>query len=137
MKKKALILSLLATFAVVFSSCNRDSEDAPILGATVVVTVKNILNNPVKGETVYMFYQEATDRTKPGDAKKNIVTNDDGKAIFNLNFTELNITESQTSLYFAVFNNKGDGIYEVQNTKGITVKRGDSKNLELTVVWDW
>jgi hypothetical protein len=137
MNKKALILSLLTAFAVAFSSCNKDPEDAPILGATVVVKVKNILDNPVKGKTVYMFYQEATDQTKPGDAKKNIVTDDDGKAIFNLNFTELNITESQTSLYFAVFNDKGDGTYEVQNTEGITVKRGDSETLELKVIWDW
>lgn len=134
MNKKALVLSLLTAFAVVFSSCKKDPEDAPVLGATVVVTVKNILNNPVKGKTVYMFYQEVTDQTKPGDAKKNIVTDDAGKAIFNLNFTELNITESQTSLYFAVFNDNGDG---VQSTEGITVKRGDSETLEIKVVWDW
>lgn len=98
----ATIISLVAMAG--FSSCSDDDDEAPLLGALVDVTVKDILGNPYKGGTVYMFKNvDPNEETDKGSADKTEKTNDDGLAKFNLNLTDLNITESKTPLFFAVY----------------------------------
>ena len=131
--KKAIILGVLIAFVFTLNSCSKDEDDAPFLGVKVFVTVKNIVGSPQKNTTVYLYKdQEITNQTKPSDAKNQAVTNDQGVAEFSLNLSELNILESQTSLYFGVFYTIGDQSVSA-GSGGVTVKRGDSKNIDLQI----
>lgn len=131
--KKLLLLSLSIVTTLVFISCSSDDDDAPILGANIQVTVKNILGIPQKGTTVYMYKDKAVDpNIKRADADKQVVTDENGVATFILNFTELNILEAQTSLYFAVFYTIGDS-EGVKGTSAVTIKRDEEKQLELQI----
>ena len=130
--KKLLLLSLFLFVgtSLVFVSCNDD--DDPVLGARVNVTVKN-LAGVAQGKTVYMFKDtEPTNSTDPSTAKKQIVTDANGLAEFDLNFTELNIFESQTSLYFAVFYTIGSETF-IAGTAAITIKRGQTRDLDINI----
>lgn len=130
---KGLVFSLAAIFLLGFTSCNKDDDDAPLLGAKIFVTVENALGSPEAGKTVYLFKdEEITNDTPIADAKKQVITNEDGIAEFSLNLTELNIFESQTSLYFGVFYTVADKNY-VAGSTAITVKRGDSKKLDIKI----
>ena len=128
--KRGLIICLLFALPFVFTSCS-DDDDAPFLGAKVNVTVKNLLGT-VDGTTVYMYKDSEPQlgTTKPENADKQAVTNADGVAEFNLNFTELNILESQTTLYFAIFFTVGDQSYLKAST-GVTLERNDVKNVDI------
>lgn len=116
-----------------FASCSSDDDEAPALGANVQVTVKNLLGTPQKGTTVYMYKDKAIDdNTESANADRQVVTDENGVATFKLNFTELNILESQTSLYFAVFYTIGD-TEGVKGTAAVTVKRNDVKQVKLQI----
>lgn len=128
--KKILLISLLALTLSTFTSCK--DNDSPILGAKVNVHVKNTLGVSKDGITVYMYEKEVTNSTTKAEAKKQIVTNSSGIAEFELNFTELNIIESQTTLYFAVFYTVDDTEYVVGST-GLTVKRDQEYNVNITM----
>ncbi len=132
MKKRLFFFLGLSLFAVLtFISCNSDDNDDPsFLGAKVNVTVKNSLGELQKGTTVYMFKDASGDT--PDGAKKQVVTNENGIAIFDLNLTELNILESQTSLYFVVFYQIGDETFKA-GSEGVTVKRNETRSLEITI----
>lgn len=129
----ATIISLVAMAG--FSSCSDDDDEAPLLGALVDVTVKDILGNPYKGGTVYMFKNvDPNEETDKGSADKTEKTNDDGLAKFNLNLTDLNITESKTPLFFAVYYTGADGDIVVKAGEGsVTVKRDEEKKLTITI----
>lgn len=126
---KGLFIGLLLMLPLTFTSCS-DDDSAPFLGAKVNVEVSNFIGT-IEGITVYMYEDaEITSSTKPEDSDKQVVTNADGIAVFDLNFTELNIIESQTTLYFAIFFTVGDQSY-VRGSTGITVKRNDVKDVEI------
>lgn len=131
--KKILFLSLLFVAAVIgFSSCD-DDDDPSFLGADVTVKVTNSLGVVQAGKTVYMYKDTpVTSETLPGDARRMVVTDENGLAKFNLNLTELNILESQTTLYFAVFYTVGSETF-VAGSEGVTVKRNQSKDLEIRI----
>ncbi|WP_165042256.1 hypothetical protein [Dysgonomonas sp. ZJ709] len=131
--KKLLFLSISILTMLAFASCSSDDDEAPALGANVQVTVKNLLGTPQKGTTVYMYKDKAIDdNTESANADRQVVTDENGVATFKLNFTELNILESQTSLYFAVFYTIGD-TEGVKGTAAVTVKRNDVKQVELQI----
>jgi len=126
MKKLASIL-LVTTLLLAFSACSKNP-----FGAKVEVKVVNLLNQSIKGKTVYLFKDEITNNSKPGDAIKQVVTDENGIASFHLIFTELNIFESQTSLYFGVFYTLVEANI-LAGTTAITVQRGDEKRLEIKI----
>lgn len=131
--KKGLIFSLIAGFALCLSSCG-DDDDAPVLGANVKVTVKNIAGVAQEDVEVYMFKDlEPDESTDPGSASKKEITNEDGVAYFKLNLTELNITESKTNLYFAVYYRIGDDLIFKAGDESVTVKRDEEKAITLTI----
>lgn len=132
--KKILFFSLFVVAAIVgFTSCGDDEDDPSFLGANAEVTVTNALGVVQAGKTVYLYKDTpVTSSTVPGDAKKMVITDDKGVAKFSLNLTELNILESQTTLYFAVFYTVGDETL-VAGSSGVTVKRNESKKLELKI----
>ena len=132
--KKVLYLSLFLVIALTgFCSCGDDEDDPDFLGADVEVTVTNALGVAQTGKTVYLYKDTpVTSSTVPGDAKKMLVTDDNGVVKFSLNLTELNILESQTSLYFAVFYTL-EGKTLVAGSAGVTVKRNESKKIEVKI----
>lgn len=131
--KKISILSLMAIMMLSLSSCSDDDDDAPVLGAKVFVTVKNSLGIIQSNEPVYLFKdKDVNENSKPEDADKSMVTNGEGVAEFSLNLTELNITESKTTLYFAYFYTVGDKVLYIKS-EGITVKRDETKHIELRI----
>lgn len=133
--KKVFALGLILSLIVGFTACG-DDDDAPFLGATVNVTVKDLLKQPVTGQEVYMYKNDKpTDDAKPADALMTVITNDQGIAKFDLNLTQLNITESSTNLYLAIFYPDSEGNPKLFTTEGITVKRNDVKALELDIIF--
>ena len=128
--KKILFFSVIITMLIAFTSCK--DNDSPTLGAKVNVHVKNTLGVSKDGITVYMYEKEVTSSTTKAEAKKQIVTNSSGVAEFELNFTELKITESQTTLYFGVFYMVNDEEVTAGST-GITVKRDQEYNVDITM----
>lgn len=116
-----------------FISCG-DDDDAPVLGANVKVTVKNIAGVVQEDVEVYMFKDlEPEESTDLGSASKKEVTDADGVAYFKLNLTELNITESKTNLYFAVYYRVGDDLIFKAGDESVTVKRDEEKAITLTI----
>lgn len=133
--RKILFFSLfIAATMIGFASCSDDDDDDPsFLGADVEVTVTNALGVAQSGKTVYLYKDTpVTSETVPGDAKKMVVTDDKGVAKFSLNLTELNVLESQTTLYFAVFYTAGDATL-VAGSSGVTLKRNESKKVDLKI----
>ena len=123
MKKILLATIILFSSIIGFSSCS-DDDEAPFLGAYVEVTVKDILGNAYKEGTVYMFKDVDPDaNTDRGSASKSEKTNTDGIAQFKLDLTELNITESKTNLYFAVYYSNDDGDFVVKAGDGADRKK--------------
>lgn len=132
--KKLLFLSIIILISIGFMSCGNDDDDAPALGANVQVTVKNLIGTIQPNTTVYLYKDTEVDSsTKSTDADKHVVTNEDGVASFSLNFTELNIFESKTTLSFAVFYEVGGVEFIAPGSESVTVKRNDEKTLNLTI----
>ncbi|MCD7977801.1 MAG: hypothetical protein LUG51_11840 [Tannerellaceae bacterium] len=131
--KKVWILSLLFSFALGFSACNDDDDDAPAGGARVEVTVKDYDGDEQEGVTVYMYIDEPDkSRYTKENADKKAVTDDDGKAVFILDSRDLDLYDTDTHLYFAVFYRVG-GDDEIEGTTAITIQRDDNKKVELKV----
>lgn len=84
--------------------------------------------------TVYLYKDPEIDSsTKSTDADKYVVTDENGIATFNLNFTELNILESETTLSFAVFYEVGNVELVALDSTSVTVKRNDEKEVDITI----
>jgi len=131
--KKGILFLCIALIGMAFTSCS-DDDEAPILGAYVGVTVKNLAGTLQDGVKVYMFKNVNPDEdTDIASATKVETTDANGVAHFKLNLTELSITESQTYLYFAVYYNVGDDVIFKAGDQGVTVKRDDEKNITITI----
>jgi hypothetical protein len=132
--KRIIFYSIIALVSIGFMSCGNDDDDAPILGANVQVIVKNMIGTPQTNTTVYLYKDtEISSSTESSKANKHIMTDENGVATFNLNFTELNIFEAKTSLSFAVFYKVGDAEFVAPGSTSITVKRNDEKKIELII----
>ncbi|SHF95186.1 hypothetical protein [Dysgonomonas macrotermitis] len=132
--RNRLLVSILMGVILFYTSCSNDDDDAPFLGANVKVTVKNLAGVEQKDVVVYMFKElEPDESTDPGSATKTETTNDEGIAYFKLNLTELNITESKTNLYFAVYYKVGDDLILKAGDESVVVKRNDEKSITITI----
>ncbi len=131
---KKLVLNLLViALSVGFFSCS-DDDEAPVLGAYVKVTVVNSLGIPQPDMDVYMFTNvEPNEETDLSTASEKVKTNADGVAGFKLNLTELNITESKTPLYFAVYYKVGNDFMLKAGEQSVTVKRDEEKDITITI----
>lgn len=131
--KKVFHYLLAVTLLAGFASCS-DDDEAPVLGAYVEVTVLNSIGTPQPNMDVYMFKNvEPGETTDLSTASKKETTNDKGLAGFQLNLTELNIAESQTPLYFAVYYKIGDTFMLKAGEQSLTVKRDDEKKITITI----
>ena len=132
--KKIIFYFIMSIISIGFMSCGNDDDDAPMLGANVKVTVKNLAGTVQKGVDVYMFKDlKPEESTDPGSSSKKEVTNQDGVTYFKLNLTQLNITESKTNLYFAVYYRIGNTLIFKAGEQSVTVKRNDEKSIELII----
>lgn len=132
--KKGLFIGFLAGLIVFITACSSDDDDAPFLGASVKVTVKNVVGVTQKDIKVYMFKNlEPDDSTDPSAASKVEATNADGIANFKLNLTELNIIESETDLYFAVYYQVGDDVVLKAGDGSLRVKRNEDKSIDIVI----
>lgn len=124
------ILFLFVSLAVIsFTSC--DSDDTEKETTVSIANVKVTENGEAKpGVTVYMFNSKKGPSTgffTPLHSDKKVVTETNGVASFNLQEVyDLNIIDSQTTLYFGVFN--GEAL--LGNT-AITIKKGEAKTVNI------
>ena len=127
--KKILIVMLAAVLGLSLTGCNSDSKS----DATVKVKVVDLLGLPQSGETVYMFKAQKWDQGESFREvtfkDKSAVTDNNGVATFELQETfDLDIIDSQTTLYFATFGNDGKTI---KGQTAVTVKKGETKEATI------
>lgn len=132
--RKGLFIGLFTSLIIFVTACSSDDDDAPFLGASVKVTVKNAAGAEQKDIKVYMFKNlEPDDSTDPSAASKVETTDANGIANFKLNLTELNIIESETDLYFAVYYQVGDDVILKAGDGSLTVKRNEDKSISIVI----
>ena len=122
--KKGLIFAALALVVFMFSSCALTATKATV---SVKVTKQDVAQPNV---VVYMYDADAwtaLDLLLPSSASKEVVTNEVGIAHFNLSALDLDVIDSQTTVYFAVFDDLGN----VRGYLPVTVKKGDNLDREL------
>lgn len=122
--KKGLIFAALALVVFMFSSCALTATKATV---SVKVTKQDVAQPNV---VVYMYDSDAwtaLDLLLPSSASKEVVTDGEGIADFNLSTLDLDVIDSQTTLYFAVFDDLGN----VRGYIPVTVRKGDNKRVEL------
>lgn len=128
MKKLLFFIALIVSFAFISCSSDDDVSGGNDKGAVVDVKVTNG-NRPASNVTVYLFdsaHGPQTDFFDTFYAKRNVVTNSDGVATFELQDTfDLDIIDSQTTFYFAVSN--GNSL----KYAGVTVKKGERKSVNI------
>lgn len=123
--KKFLFILMAAVLSLSFAGCTPGTK------ATVNVKVTK-LGIAQSGVSVYMFdasswNQSASFRT-PFYKDKVSVTGDDGIAVFELNRGDLELIDSQTTLYFATFASDNKTI---TGQTAVTVKSGDTKEATI------
>ncbi|MDR2586221.1 MAG: hypothetical protein LBC84_08410 [Prevotellaceae bacterium] len=126
---KKISIALFATMLLpALSTC---SSEGPF--ATVEVTVTNLLLNPVKGATVYLFLDAYSLLSKPENAKRKLATNADGIAVFRIDLDDKEITEMETELFFVVFQTFG-GVSLPVGSDPIKVRRNDEISVALKFI---
>lgn len=120
----SLMAIALMVISLGFSACDKD-EDESKPSAYVKITVKKS-SEVQSGVTVCMFEASSGPSTEfftEFYAKKKVVTDANGVATFNLQETfDLNVIDSQTTLYFAVFDGK-----TLLGKTAVTVEKGQTK----------
>ncbi len=95
---------------LILSSCSKDDE-AVVSIAQITVTENGSLKS---GITVYMFGDSegpSTNFFTPTFSDKTVVTENNGVATFDLQeIFNLNVIDSQTTLYFGVFDNNRNSL---------------------------
>lgn len=129
MKRAKLLTLLLASFLFIgLTSCDKDED---IVGATAKIKVTE--SGSIKsGISVCMFSEQKGPSTSfftPFHADKKVITESDGIATFNLQKTfDLEIIDSQTTLYFGVFD---DDDTELGRT-AMTIEIGETKSATIS-----
>lgn len=127
-KIKILSFLFVSLFMFTLTSCEDDEANK---SAVVKVTVLKS-QAPQKQITVCLFDSYAGPSTSfysPFHAKKKVITDDNGVATFDLSdFGDLKLMSSQTTFYFAVFDDSDN----VLGQSAVTIKDGETK--ELTII---
>lgn len=136
MKKGLLSMLIAATMLLGFNSCNSDDDDAPAIQSYVNVTVKNLAGELKPETNVYLFKNtRPVQTTNPTTAIQMEKTNTNGVAGFTINLNELEITETQTPLYFAVFYRLGTENLIFTAEEPVYVRRDETRSTEIEVVF--
>ncbi|MFO7703479.1 MAG: hypothetical protein R6V37_10920 [Psychroflexus maritimus] len=111
-------------------SCSDDDSDS-ISSRAVISVFEN--GNPQSGISVHMFRSNQDPNSSfftPFYSQKSVITESDGKATFNLQETfDLEIIDSQTTLYFGVFDENDNPI----GNTGITIEKNETKNATINI----
>ena len=85
---------------------------------------------PQSGISVYMFDESkwTMDIREPLFAAKTVITDASGIATFELGDMDLEIIDSQTTLYFATFK---DGTEIMTGQTAVTIKKGETKQATI------
>ena len=124
MKKTFFLFSVILILGLTLNSCEKQSK-------TATVEVKVTQNGTVKsGTTVYMFSSQkgpSTSFFSSFFADKQVVTGSDGVATFELQEVyDLEVIDTQTTLYFGVFNGE-----TVLGQSAVTIKTRETKTIEI------
>ena len=123
--KKILVILLTAVFGLSLVGCSQTPK------STVNVKVTK-LGLPQSAVSVYMFKATKWNQSEafrvPIHKDKVSVTGSDGVAVFELRSTDLELIDSQTTLYFATF---ADDEETITGQTAVTVKSGEVKEATI------
>ena len=127
--KKILVIMLTTVFGLMLAGCNGTKK----ADATVNIKVVSTLGIPQSGESVYMFkattWNHSESFRQVFHKDKVSVTNSEGVAVFELREAfDLEIVDSQTTLYFATFEQDGKTI---KGQTAVTIKSGETKDATI------
>lgn len=124
--KKLLILFLCSTLSISLNSCSEEDDGETNEETYVEITVTENQENK-SGITVYMFDANSGPDSEfftSFFSRKTVITESNGVATFNLlDVFDLDILDTQTTLYFAVFD--GD---EILGQTALTIEKGETKS---------
>jgi len=125
--KNFLTFTLLTIlFSGFFVSCEEDED----INTFAKITVKES-GQTQSGISVYIFEEDEGPNTsffKPFHSDKTVVTESDGVATFNLQDTyDLDVIDSQTTLYFGVFGSNDNAL----GSTAITIEKGETKSATI------
>lgn len=123
-----MLAALLTMFAMTVFSTSCSDDDAK----TIVTISVNNNEQPFAGITVYMFKSNIVNsyglnRLRPMYARKSVVADANGIAVFELDDFDLNLRDSQDTLYFVTFTKNTVTGKESLDYVGITIKEGETK----------
>lgn len=123
---KKMLFLFVSIPLILFTSCSDDEDDTNTVNSYAKITVKQ--EGKVKsGITVCMFKTEESSFFTPFYADKKVITESNGTATFNLQEVyDLNIIDSQTTLYFGVFDDK-----TILGKTALTIEKGQTKTAEI------
>lgn len=132
--KTKLLSIIFASFSLLTTvSCRKDNDDFSInnKNETAQVNVKVLKNGKlVNGSTVYLFKSgPSSGFFSPFYSNRSSIT-EDGVAVFDLKNTfDLEVINSQTTLYFAVFDNNKN----LLGYSGVTIRKGETKTITINI----
>ncbi len=132
-ENKFLLISILALF-IVFASCKKDEEEDDIVSSKISIIIKNQSGEKQKGIIVYMFDKSISSPfgNDPLFSKREVVTNSDGIATFELRTFDLEIINTpQKTFYFVVFDELNENV--ILGHTAVTIKEGETKS-EIIVI---
>ncbi|MBO7596956.1 MAG: hypothetical protein J6T70_07930 [Bacteroidales bacterium] len=129
-----MLLTLMCAMTI-FVSCGDDDDDFTNDNAKAYVNITvQSGGKPQSGITVYMFDSQTAKAIgfSTLHSRKSVATGSDGVARFELGDMDLDIIDSQTTLYFVTFTKDGTG-KEYQNQAAITIKKGETKSATINI----
>ena len=126
--KKFIVILLTTVFGLSLNSCNPFTDSKAIVN--VKVTKAGVAQ---EGISVYMFTSSKwnqTDKRYPTYCSKQIITDSEGVAMFDLATMDLELTETQSTFYFATFDKDGK---KITGKTACTIKKGETVDKELKI----
>lgn len=124
MRTRIILFSVISLVLLTLTSCDKEVKTAKV---EVNVTQGG---SSKSGVTVYMFNSlqgPDTEFFKPFFADKQSVTESNGLAVFELQEVyDLEVIDTQTTLYFAVFDGE-----TVLGKSAVTIKAGETKSIDI------
>ena len=126
--KKFIVILLTAVFGLSLNSCNPFTDSKAIVN--VKVTKAGV---PQADITVYMFTSSTWNKQEkqlPTYSSKQIITDSECIAVFDLATMDLELTETQSTFFFATFSEDGK---KITGQTACTIKKGETKDLTIDI----
>lgn len=124
-----VLILLPALVLLINAGCTKTNE------TIITITVKDKAGNPLSDRKVYEFEYPATHElgNNPFVANKFRLSDKSGKAVFVLEDYEYDITKTENTLWFTVFNEVAGDTYTVAGTVEVTFGHGEKITQSLYV----